>query len=245
MDISMALAGVAALAPALLLMYFVLKKYTYPKVEEPFFSDPSLFMLFAVGLVEGTILFVAYTYLRDWWGSIIVAVLIGAIMEIVKLVSLNLKRYNGKSDSIFYGFGLGIGMGAAIAFGMSYYITSIITKDGGAMDAASWIMIAVFILMYIFLNSATGTIIGEGIARYKPWEFFMQAVLVNVACQLLMIPTFTSLTSGTVGYYLSYLAMAASLGLAIFFFYRTVYKKLPLVVGDVLKSQGKKREMPR
>ena len=51
MDMSMGIAGAAALGAALVLMYVVLRKYTYPAVEQPFFSDPSLFILFTVGLI--------------------------------------------------------------------------------------------------------------------------------------------------------------------------------------------------
>ena len=52
MDMSMGIAGAIALGAALILMYVVLRKYTYPAVEQPFFSDPSLFILFTVGLIE-------------------------------------------------------------------------------------------------------------------------------------------------------------------------------------------------
>ena len=41
MDMSMGIAGAVALGGALALMYVVLRKYTYPAVEQPFFSDPS------------------------------------------------------------------------------------------------------------------------------------------------------------------------------------------------------------
>ena len=52
MDIILYVAGIMAFAPTLALMYAVLRKYTYPAVEQPFFSDPAFFSLFVVGLVE-------------------------------------------------------------------------------------------------------------------------------------------------------------------------------------------------
>ena len=112
MDITMGLAGAIALGAALVVMYVVLRRYTYPAVEQPFFSDPSLFFLFTIGLIEGTILFVAYTYVFPWYTvsglGLIVAILFGVVTELVKLVTLNLRRYSGKSDTVFYGFGLGV-----------------------------------------------------------------------------------------------------------------------------------------
>lgn len=240
MELGMALCAVIALGIALVLMYVVLRKYTYPAVEEPFFSDPTLFMLFTVGLVEGTIFFVVYTYLLPYYNAdgmgLIVAVLFGVIMELAKLVTMNLKRFNGKSDSIFYGFSLGLGMGAAFAFGLVYYLSA-----GGGLDVASWVIIMIMVVQAIFLHAGTGTIIGEGVARYRGFEFVMQALLVGVLCQMLMVPTFTmDWTSDT--FWIAYIAMGLSLLVAVYNFYRMVYKKLPKIVDDVLKMEGKKRD---
>ncbi len=240
MDLSMALTAAVALGLALVLMYAVLKKYTYPAIEGPFFSDPTFFILFTVGLVEGTILFVLYTYILPWYTDLgigmFVAMMFGAIMEIVKLVTLNLKRFNGKSDSIFYGFGLGLGMGAAMAFGFAYYMTS-----RTALDPASYVVVGVFIVQYILLHAGTGTIIGEGIARYKPWEFLLQAFLVAIVFQLLMVPTYAIPSTSDI-YWLSYVTMGLALLLVIVNFYHRIYVKLPRVVDEVLRMNGKKRD---
>lgn len=237
MEMSMILAAVLGFGPALLLMYLVLKRYTYPAVEQPFFSDPTLFGLFAVGLVGGTILFVAYTYFYGSWGSILVAIGFAVLLELVKLVIMNLRRFHGKSDSIFYGFGLGIGMGCTMAFGMIYYLGS-----QGDLDAASWMIIIVIAFTNIFLHSSTGTTIGEGVARKRVWEFLFQALLIDLAVQLLMIPVFTSLTAGTLWYYLSFISLGAALVVSILYFLRMNYLKLPSIVRDVLKMEGKKRK---
>ena len=63
MDTALAIAAVIGLGSALVVMYAVLRNYTYPKIEEPFFSDPTLFKLFTLGLFEGTLIFVLYTYI--------------------------------------------------------------------------------------------------------------------------------------------------------------------------------------
>ena len=89
--------------------------------------------------------------------GLVVAILFAAIIELVKLVTLNLRRYAGKSDTVFYGFGLGLGLGAAMGFGLIYYLTS-----RSEMDAASWAIVLVLALQNIFLHSGTGIRIGEG-----------------------------------------------------------------------------------
>jgi hypothetical protein len=241
MDSAMGLSAGLALVISFIVMYAVLRKYTYPAIEEPFFSDPSFFILYTVGLVEGTILFVVYTYLLPWYSTvgigILVAVMFSIITELVKTVTMNLKRYNGKSDSIFYGFGLGLGLGTAMAFGFVYYLSY-----KGDLDLESWIIIFVLMFQYIFLHAGTGTIVGEGIARYKIWDFTLQAMIVDAVYGLLMVPTYTSLTgNSSVLYWISYVTMALALILAIGNYYYRVHKKLPAVVAEVLKMQGKKR----
>ena len=236
MDMSMGLAALVGLGAALVVMYLVLRKYTYPAVEEPFFSDPRLFMLFTVGLVEGTILFVVYTYLWEYYtvpgAGLIVAILFGAVMELVKLVTMNLKRFVGISDSIFYGFGLGLGMGAAMAFGTIYYWCN--GMDGA--DVASIIIVVLLAMQFLFLNTSTGTTMGEGIARRRPMEFALRNVLINAVCQVLAVPFYMGSSE-----WLMYLSLGISTVVVAYVFYNTIYVKLPRVVDDVLKMNGKTR----
>ncbi|MDR2865959.1 MAG: hypothetical protein LBV13_00915, partial [Methanomassiliicoccaceae archaeon] len=113
MDSNMIFAAVIGFGAALALMYLVLRKYTYPVVQEPFFSDPSFFKLFTVGLIAGTGILVGYTFFWESWSSIIIAVMFALVFELAKLIVINLKRFHGKSDTLFYGFGLGTGVGCA------------------------------------------------------------------------------------------------------------------------------------
>lgn len=240
MDLTMGMAGALALVMALILMYAVLKRYTYPAVEEPFFSDPTLFKMFTVGLVEGTILLVAYTYLIPWYTvaglGLVIAVLFGAVTELTKSVTLNLRRFSGRSDTVFYGFGLGLGIGTAMGFGLIYYLTS-----RSAVDTASWAIILVLAVQNILLHSGTGIRVGEGVARRRNTEFLMLALFVNVVFQALLAPLF-SLSSSDDLYWLAYLSMAAALVLVAANLRIMVSKKLPRIVEDVLESEGKKRK---
>ena len=235
MDTGLALAALIGLGSALVLMYAVLRNYTYPKIEEPFFSDPTLFKIFTVGLFEGTLLFVLYTYLWQLFTVVglgfVVAILFGAIIEFAKLVTLNLKRFSGISDTIFYGFGLGLGLGAALAFGMVYYWLK------GELDVTSTIMVVMLALQYLLLGAANGVVVGEGVARRKPMEFTLQAVLYSAAFHLIIIPFYME----TDVIWIKYVALIAASALAVFIFYRAIYRRLPKVVDDVLKMNGKTR----
>ena len=235
MDTGLALAALIGLGSALVLMYAVLRNYTYPKIEEPFFSDPTLFKIFTVGLFEGTLLFVLYTYLWQLFTVVglgfVVAILFGAIIEFAKLVTLNLKRFNKISNTIFYGFGLGLGLGAAMAFGMIYYWLK------GELDVTSTIMVVMLALQYLLLGAANGVVVGEGVARRKPMEFTLQAVLYSAAFHLIIIPFYME----TDVIWIKYVALIAASALAVFIFYRAIYRRLPKVVDDVLKMNGKTR----
>lgn len=235
MDTGLALAALIGLGSALVLMYAVLRNYTYPKIEEPFFSDPTLFKIFTVGLFEGTLLFVLYTYLWQLFTVVglgfVVAILFGAIIEFAKLVTLNLKRFSGISDTIFYGFGIGLGLGAAMAFGMIYYWLK------GELDVTSTIMVVMLALQYLLLGAANGVVVGEGVARRKPMEFTLQAVLYSAAFHLIIIPFYME----TDVIWIKYVALIAASALAVFIFYRAIYRRLPKVVDDVLKMNGKTR----
>ena len=221
MDTGLALAALIGLGSALVLMYAVLRNYTYPKIEEPFFSDPTLFKIFTVGLFEGTLLFVLYTYLWQLFTVVglgfVVAILFGAIIEFAKLVTLNLKRFSGISDTIFYGFGLGLGLGAAMAFGMIYYWLK------GELDVTSTIMVVMLALQYLLLGAANGVVVGEGVARRKPMEFTLQAVLYSAAFHLIIIPFYME----TDVIWIKYVALIAASALAVFIFYRAIYRRLP------------------
>ncbi|MFA7161365.1 MAG: hypothetical protein WC083_02195 [Candidatus Methanomethylophilaceae archaeon] len=238
MDMMLATAGVLAILPAFLVLYFSLRKYTYPAVEDPFFSDPKMFGLMVVGMIEGTVIFVAYTYFAGVWSSLLVALLIGILTEVVKLVTLNLKRFHGQSDTVFYGFSLGIGTAIAMAGGMTFYLGSI-ASAGGGIDAATWFIIIVYVVQQILLHPATGATIGEGVARLRIGEFLIQAVIVSAVYQILMTPAWAA---EGVWIYLSALVALAGV---LFYFLRVVLRYMPRVVQDVLKMQGDKRRVPR
>jgi hypothetical protein len=237
MDTNMVIAAVIGLGAALALMYTVLKKYTYPAVEQPFFSDPKFFGLFAVGLVAGTAIFVGYTFFQTAWSSIIIAVMFALVFELAKLVVLNLKRFHGKSDTIFYGFGLGLGMGGSFAFGFAFYASSQTVNILGGIDATAWILFAVIAVQTVIVQSATGLTIGEGIARRRPFEFLIQALIISVSYQLLMSQVFAAHSeSGT------YLFLILAFIVAFGYFYRTVYIKLPSIIREVLRLEGSNRK---
>ena len=233
----MYIAAIFAFAPTLILMYIVLKKYTYPAVEQPFFSDPRLFGLFAVGLIAGILLFAFYTYLNR--GNLIHMALYSVVQCLAMVIVMNLKRFHGKSDSVFYGYGLGLGMGCTMAFGTIWYTSSLILNmtDGG-FDALSMIILFNMALSNILILSAIGTTVGEGIARLRPMEFALQAIFVNMFFNVILVIGYSDEYNSM----LIYGGIIASFIFSAIYFYFIMYVKLSGVVKDVLRMEGNTRK---
>lgn len=68
-------------------------------------------------------------------------------------------------------------------------------------------------------------------------EFTLQAVLYSAAFHLIIIPFYME----TDVIWIKYVALIAASALAVFIFYRAIYRRLPKVVDDVLKMNGKTR----
>lgn len=234
MDLMFGASMVLGIGPALALMWIIMRKYTYPAVEQPFFSDATFFLLFFCGLIVGSVLFAAMVMFQ-LASSMIYMVLLSAIQVMAMVVIMNLKRFRGKSDSVFYGYGLGLGIACGMAMGIAYTITSFF--DEMEMDASIVILIVISITLCMMLGAA-GTTIGEGIARNRLQEFIFQALLFMVAFNLMF---YSVLNTGNEGGFVFYGSCIIMTVLAVGYFYYILHLKLRGVVRDVLKMEGKKR----
>ena len=237
MDWIFGLAMLLGIGPALILMYLGVRNYTYPKVEQPFFSDPTFFILLVVGMIAGSVLFFAMR-IMGFTTNIVYMVLMAVIEVMAMVVVMNLKRFRGKSDSIFYGYALGLGMSCGLATGIVFIVASAIET----VDAS----VAVLVLMSVSFSlmlGAVGTTVGEGIARHRVMEFALQAAIPAIIFNILLYVSFQDPASFGVLYYVCLVVM---LLVSAYMFYRTMYQRLPQIVREVLKMEGKKRDdIPR
>ncbi len=235
---TLGLAMILGIGPALALMYLIVREYTFPRVEQPFFSDPTFFSLFIVGLVEGSVLFVLLR-MFGFASNIIYMLLYAAVEILAMFVVMNLRRFRGKSDSVFYGFGLGLGMSSGLATGICFTLASVVDH----LDASAITMVVISVSLALMLG-ACGTNVGEGIARNYPTQFILQALLILAAFNIALT---VILQGGEIGGQITYYACQILLLLISgFYFYRMMRVKLPGVVKDVLKMEGKKRDdIPR
>ena len=223
MDMMFGLAMVLGIGPALAMMYLIVRNYTYPKVEQPFFSDASFFLLFFAMRVLG------------FASNIIYMVLMSVIEVMAMVVIMNLKRFRGKSDSVFYGYALGLGIASGMSMGICYSMAVLLGDIG--LDA-SIVILFVIAITIVLIMGACGTNVGEGIARHRVMEFSLQALLLLVAYNMLLTGLIQNGDSGGVMFYACAILMVV---LSVAYFYRTLMIKLPGVVREVLKMEGKKR----
>ena len=233
MDMIFGLAMVLGIGPALILMYLGVRNYTYPRVEQPFFSDPRFFMLLVVGMIAGSVLFFALRVL-GFTTNVVYMVLMAVIEVMAMVVVMNLKRFRGQSDSIFYGYALGLGMSCGLSTGIVFVVASTIET----IDAS----VAVIVLMsasFSLMLGAVGTTVGEGIARHRVMEFALQAAIPAIIFNILLWVLFQNPEDYGVLYYACLVVMVA---VSAYMFYRTMYQRLPQIVREVLKMEGKKRD---
>jgi len=224
------IAAAIGFAPAIALMLWTLQPYTYPKVERPYFSDPTLFGMFAAGIIIGVILHAVGVFLSPYY------MLVAFILEeAIKLLVLNLPRFQRRADMPFYGFGLGAGMASALAYGA---INIVLTNTDP--DAVSILIIIVYSIMLSLLQISNGTTIGIGVARGQPFAFFGQATVVHLAFALLLIP-FQQVADTGVDAIAFILFGVAAMFMATYYFY--IHKKLlPAYVRDALAELQRQKE---
>ncbi len=227
MNYDMMIAGAIGFAPAIALMFYTLRNYTYPAVERPFFDDRKVFFMFAMGIMIGVVLAsVNYLFLSGDASSLIVyAILFALVEELTKFVILNLKRFLQKLDTTFYGVTLGLGIGSTTGFGAAFFALSALNGLAGTLDYVFLILLAT---QLVLLHGATATTIAIGSARGNPWPFLMQAIMAHLAVNLLMVPYYLGETP------LGYISFALSLGF-LALYYRHVYTTMiPEVVSEAL-----------
>lgn len=234
MDMVFGIAMLVGIAPALILMFAGVRNYTYPRVEQPFFSDPTFFMLFVVGLIEGSIVFFVMNMMRAP-SSIILMVLLAVIQILLMVVVMNLRRFRGKSDSVFYGFALGLGNGCGFSTGFCFLIYGSLA-DADVSVGPSFLVLVLLSVSMSMIMGACGANVGEGIARHRVMEFSLQALLPMVAYDMLLCAAIMNGDS-----VLFYAFMVLMLVLGVMYYYYIMQRKLPNIVREVLAMEGKKR----
>ncbi len=233
-------AGVIGFGPAMALLYFTLRDYTFPKVEKPYFDDRKLFAFFALGVVLGMLVYAFELYGNTIASAYTILLLIigfAVMEELMKLIILNFPRFQRKIDTAFYGLAMGLGIASTYTFASVY----VFLKDLGTEVQAVDIVIAALLgLLFVLLHGSTTTLIGIGVARGDVAGYFPEALLIHIGFGLLYESFFAGIISEP--WNLAGLIGAAAIA---FYGYRKIYMlSLPVLIKDAkrLAQQAAQRK---
>jgi len=227
----------AGFAPAMALMYYTLRDYTFPKVEKPFFDDRKLFAFFALGVVLGMLLFA----FERWGGAIagaetLLALIMGfALMEeLMKLIVLNFPRFQRKVDTAFYGLSLGLGIASTFTFATVY----VFILDVPNIQPTDTVAIFFLGLLFVLLHGSTTAIIGVGVARGETKGYFLEALVVHVVFGILYESFFVV---ELIPSPLNLLGLAGAAAVVTYSYQKVHRQYLPNLVKDAKRLAQKKK----
>ncbi|UCE80513.1 MAG: hypothetical protein JSV94_04970 [Methanobacteriota archaeon] len=240
-DIVLIVSAVAGFAPAMGLMFYTLRDYTFPAVEKPFFDDRKIFAFFALGIVLGMVLFAF-----ERWGStassaetLLVLIIGFALMEeSMKLMILNFPRFQRKIDTAFYGLSFGLGISATFTFA-TIYASALGVEDLKAVDMTAYALLG---LQFVLLHGATTAFIGIGVARGEIKPYFSEALLIHIGYNLLMVPFFMFDVFEPP---LNLLGLGAAYIVVVYGYVKLQRLSLPVLIEDAKRLAGGPRKIRR
>ncbi len=183
--------GAIGIGPALLIIYYALRRYEYPYVEQALFRNDRLFLSFGVGMVMGVVsavLFNAFT-IELYTTALFVLLIISVFDESFKMVYLNLKPFQGRFDTAFYGSSLGVGMGATFVMAFAFQTFSQpVGQPTDPFHPQNILILLTLSVAMISLQFFTGSLLGVGAAGRRPWRAYLQALGARGVFSLLLAP---------------------------------------------------------
>jgi len=157
--------SIICLAPAVVILYFMLGKY------EGYFKDNKAFFMIILGMGIG--IFTGILSISVMVLNIILILGVIFLIEITKMLVLLQKPFRLNFDTPFYGFGMGCGLGATFVFINVFY--------AGLVEIAPTTMIFILLLSinHIAINSSTGAIIGYGSSKGHFWKYMFRAFIAH------------------------------------------------------------------
>lgn len=226
------------IGPALLLVWFSLRRFDRPRVEATLFDDRRVFGFLAVGMIFGVFASVlARAMPRFDLASSVLAV--GAsflVEELFKVVALNRKGYQGRFDTTFTGVSLGAGLAATTAMATIYWN---VTGSLGVPD-----LFVTFLLFSVTMNLVhvdTGVLIGFGAARKEMGRPLGKALAIRGAHAGFLFPLLVGAPNPW-----SLVAASTSTGFALLVFYYAYAVLLPATLPQDLqrKARRERRRAP-
>jgi len=236
MNYIMLMGSLIGFVPALFLIWFSLRKYSYPYVEGSLFEDRRVFFMLAVGMVLGSLIFVLEISLYPLFlfgGNIyfvmfiLIFVLAFPLVEdMAKFIILNFKGYRGRFDSTFYGISLGAGYSATAIIG---YIVMDLGNTSGTISPLTWLGLLFFSAATCLIQVSVGATIGSATGQNLGLRGIPLAVIPHIIFNLLMFPWFAS---GQIWY-----SLIIALPIAAFIYWGVYSRTIPECLPQELQKE--------
>lgn len=235
-------AGAVGIGPALLLVYYGLRRYEYPYVEKALFQNNRLFLSFAVGMVVGVFAAVLFNAFQVAVVDVALLVLLGVALfeESFKLAYLNLRWFRRRFDVVFYGPSLGAGTAATFAMAVAFQ-----TFSGGEAPFAPG-NVAALASLAVALNGLhfyTGSLQGAGSAGGRPWWAYLQSLGARALFAFLLAPFLAAFQVRSPAVIIVFFVAAVAVALLLFRegVVRVIPSSLPQDVRRKLRRPGRRR----
>lgn len=200
-------AGAVGIAPAFLIMFYALRRYEYPYVEEALFRNDRLFLSFSVGMVVGVlsaVLFNAFGVVGTL-GAMTALLAVALFEESFKVAYLNLRFFQGRFDAVFYGPSLGLGTAATFSMAVAFQT---FTAPGDPFAPLNVTILALLAVALCALHFFTGSVLGAGAGQGRTWRSYAQALGARVVFALLLAPFLAPFEVGSPGVLVAFLLAA-------------------------------------
>jgi RsiW-degrading membrane proteinase PrsW (M82 family) len=247
MDYLFLISGIIGFGPALFLIWFSMRKYSYPYLEGSVFEDRRVFFMLAVGMVFGTVLVTLERFLYPWFSYdegiyflfFILIFVIGFVFleDLAKFVVLNWKGYQGRFDSVFYGISFGAGFAATAMVG---YIYVGLNQTDVTTTASEWSGLVLLSICVSLIHATVGANLGYATAKNYGLRGIPMAILPHIIFNLLMFLWF-------LGYPYTWVFLAIGTPLCIYFFRGVYLYTIPAILPEEIvkeirrKSRGPQR----
>lgn len=158
--------------PALALVYLLISKWMGK------YTEKIVFLMFVFGIIFGFLVTFVELYINLI--NLIQFIIIFRLIEIMgKTVILNLRRFQEKQQTVLYGIVLGLG------FGSIYPPVSLLLINTIAVSSLELVSVLIGSLGMLFIQGATGALLGYGVLKRKLFFTVMLSALLNIIFQVL------------------------------------------------------------
>jgi RsiW-degrading membrane proteinase PrsW (M82 family) len=158
--------------PALILLYLSIRQW-HEK-----FLEKIVFLLFIFGIISGFLIAIVQSQIYFTFELLFIYPL---LEQIIKVIILNLRRFQERKETIIYGLSLGLG------FGSIYPPASLLLLSNEIYSPITLVQILLGSIGLVFLHGITGALLGYGIYQGKLPRFYIYSVLILIIANFIRL----------------------------------------------------------